>query len=125
MLFGIFDGPHESHADVLTEAKRLGDSLIVVVAQDHVVRHITGQEPANNLAERFEHLQADDGVSRVVIGDIDTTAWRIVKQHQPDVVAFTANQEALRRELTHDIDRLGKRPEIKMLHHREFITERV
>ncbi len=99
MVFGVFDGIHDGHRHFLKEAKTLGDYLIVVVAQDHIVRHLKGQEPQLNLAERFEHLKKEDGVDEVVIGDAELSSYEIVKKYRPDIIALGYDQDLLKEDL--------------------------
>lgn len=99
MVFGVFDGVHEGHRHFFREAKKLGDYLIAVVAQDHIVRHIKSREPQLNLAERFAHLKEEDGVDEVVIGDADLSVYEVVKQQRPDVIALGYDQSLLKEDL--------------------------
>ena len=43
MTFGTFDGVHQGHENLLTQAKKLGNELIVVVAQDATVLKLKGK----------------------------------------------------------------------------------
>jgi len=124
MIFGIFDGPHADHEAVLKEARRYGDHLVAVVAQDHIVEQIFGFLPTVNFAERFEKLKTEDGVDEVVIGDADMTAWRIVKQYEPDVVVFSAHQKLLEEDLRASLHRLVKKPRVEALLSSEIISPR-
>jgi FAD synthetase len=99
MAFGVFDGVHEGHRHFLKEAKALGDYLIVVVAQNHIVRHLKGHEPQLDLAERFAHLQREDAVDQVVIGDTELSVYEVVKQHKPDIIALGYDQTLLKEDL--------------------------
>lgn len=119
MVFGTFDGIHEGHRAMLREAKSLGDYLIVVVAQDHVVKHLKGHLPKMNLLERFEHLGNVDGVDKVAIGDAHLSTWEVVKRFRPDIIGIGHNQLQLKADLEESVDQLGFRSEIKILKHFE------
>ncbi len=125
MIFGIFDGSHTDHAAVLKEARRYGDHLVAVVAQDHIVESILGFLPTVNFAERFERLKTEDGVDEVVIGDADMTAWRIVKHYRPDVVVFSAHQKLLEEDVRESLHRFQKKPRIETLLSSEIISPRL
>jgi len=99
MAFGVFDGIHEGHRHFLKEAKALGDYLIVVVAQDHIVKHLKGHEPQLNLSERFEHLEREDAVDEVIIGDAELSTYEVVKKYRPDVIALGYDQTLLKKDL--------------------------
>lgn len=99
MVFGVFDGVHEGHRHFLKEAKALGDYLIAVVAQNHIVEHLKGHAPHLDLAERFAHLQREDGVDEVAVGDAELSTYEIVKQYRPDIIALGYDQKLLRDDL--------------------------
>jgi FAD synthetase len=99
MVFGVFDGVHEGHRHFLREAKALGDYLIAVLAQNHVVEHLKGRAPQLDMADRFDHLREEDGVDEVVIGDAEVSTWEVVRKHRPEVVAVGYDQTLLHEDL--------------------------
>ncbi len=115
LVFGVFDGFHAGHEVFLRDAKRLGDYLIAVVAQDHIVRHLRGNEPGANLADRFDELTASDAVDEVVIGDFELATWRTVDRYRPDVVAFGKDQNVLEADLRTHLDRITYKPTLVTL----------
>jgi len=115
MVFGVFDGIHEGHRAMLKEAKRHGDFLVAVVAQDHIVERLKGHLPRIDLTERFEHLQKEDGVDRVVIGDAELGIWGVIQRHQPDVVALGYDQAALKVDLEGHLKNSRLQPELIIL----------
>jgi FAD synthetase len=115
MVFGVFDGVHEGHEAILKEAKALGDHLIVVVAQDHIVQHLKGHQPKINLTDRFEHLKKADMVDEVVIGDAELGTWEVVKKEKPDVIALGYDQESLKADLEAHMDKFEKKPELVVM----------
>src|SRR3989344_1880079 len=116
MVFGVFDGLHEGHVAVLNEAKKFGDYIIAGVAQDHIVWELRGRLPKNKFEDRFEHLEREDLVDKVVIGDHELNSWDIVKKHRPDVVVMGYDQDVLKSELERNFAKLGFSPEIKIVH---------
>ena len=115
MVFGVFDGVHEGHRHFFREAKSLGDYLIAVLAQDHIVEHLKGHLPQSDMAERFDHLRQEDGVNEVVIGDAELSTWEVVKQHKPDVIALGYDQQALKEDLEKHLKDFGWPLELKVL----------
>ena len=115
MVFGTFDGVHEGHREFFKEARRCGDYLIAVVAQDHIIEHLKGRLPNINLAERFENLKKEDSVDEVIIGDKDLGSWEIVKMQKPDVIALGYDQHTLRESLESHLKNLEYKPEIKIM----------
>ena len=115
MVFGVFDGFHQGHEVFLREAKKLGDHLIAVVAQDHIVRHMTGADPSANLSERFEEIEHFDGVDEVVIGDFELAIWKTVERYKPDVVVFGKDQTLLAENFSKHSSNLSYRPSVVTL----------
>ena len=99
MVFGVFDLLHEGHRHFLSEAKRLGEWLITVVAQDSVVVTLKGQFPTQILAERVKNLRASGIPDEVVAGDVRQSSWECVVKYAPDVIAFGYDQKNLKRAL--------------------------
>ncbi|MBI2075335.1 MAG: adenylyltransferase/cytidyltransferase family protein [Candidatus Harrisonbacteria bacterium] len=115
MVFGVFDGMHEGHKAFLREAKKFGEHLIAVVAPNHIVEHLKGYLPEIDIAERMAHLEAEDGVGEVAVGDEKLSGWEVIKKYQPDVIALGYDQEALKADLEKNIHQLGYHPEIKVM----------
>ncbi len=112
MVFGVFDGIHEGHKALLKEARSYGEHLIAVVAQNHIVEHLKGHLPKVDIGERIAHLEAEDNVDEVVIGDAEFSSWEVVKKYQPDVIALGYDQDMLREDLEKHVEELGYVPEI-------------
>ncbi len=115
MVFGVFDGLHEGHRRFLRQAKSLGDYLIVAVAQNQVVEDLKGHQPRQDLAERFVHLEAEDQVDKMVVGDAVSGTWGIVRSEKPDVIAIGYDQETLKTELESHISEFEPVPDIIVL----------
>jgi rfaE bifunctional protein nucleotidyltransferase chain/domain len=83
---GVFDLLHPGHVRYLTEARHLGDALIVGVNSDRSVRMNKGPErPITHAEERAEVLSALTCVDAVVLFD-EETPDAIIKRLQPDVL---------------------------------------
>jgi D-beta-D-heptose 7-phosphate kinase/D-beta-D-heptose 1-phosphate adenosyltransferase len=91
---GVFDLLHPGHVRYLSDARRLGDALIVGVNSDRSVRAIKGPDrPITPEAERAEILAALGCVDGVVIFDEDTP-HAIISRLQPDVLVKGADWAA-------------------------------
>lgn len=99
MIFGVFDGIHKGHRDFFREAKTYGDYLIAVVAQDHIAEHLYGKPPTVNFADRFAHLEREDEVNQIVIGEPTTSITNLVKRHHPDAVVLSDRQNLILEDL--------------------------
>lgn len=115
MVFGVFDGLHNGHKAMLQQAKSLGDYLVAVVAQDHIVKHIKGHLPSVNMEERIGHLLSADRVDKVIAGDMELGVWEVVKQEEPDIIAVGYDQTLLRLDLEKHFRDFKKVPEIRIL----------
>ena len=88
---GVFDLLHPGHVRYLTDARRLGDALVVGVNSDRSVRVNKGpQRPINPEHERAEVLAALACVDLAVIFDEDTPQV-LITQIQPDVLVKGAD----------------------------------
>lgn len=88
---GVFDLLHPGHVRYLTDARRLGDALIVGVNSDRSVRSNKGPErPINPAEERVEVLLALECVDAAAIFDEDTPL-SIITQIQPDILVKGAD----------------------------------
>ena len=84
---GVFDLLHIGHVRYLSQARSLGDVLMVGLNSDSSVRLLKGQErPWVPELERAEVLCALSCVDYVVLFD-QTTALELVSSLQPDVYA--------------------------------------
>ena len=82
---GCFDILHAGHVRYLTEAKKLGDILVVGLNSDESVRKLKGAgRPVNPEEDRAEVLAGLRAVDHVVVFPEDT-AEELVRQLQPDV----------------------------------------
>ncbi len=83
---GCFDLIHLGHVRMLTEAKSLGDVLIVAINSDRSVRELKGpNRPILNEHERAELLAALACVDYVIIFD-DLLPRETIMAIQPDVL---------------------------------------
>ena len=88
---GVFDLLHPGHIRYLTEARRLGDALVVGVNSDRSVRANKGPErPINRAEERAEILLALSCVDAAAVFDEDTPL-SIITEIQPDILVKGAD----------------------------------
>jgi D-beta-D-heptose 7-phosphate kinase/D-beta-D-heptose 1-phosphate adenosyltransferase len=88
---GVFDLLHPGHIRYLTEARSLGDALVVGINSDRSVRAIKGPErPVSPAHERAEILLALKCVDAVVIFD-EETPRATIEAIEPDVLVKGAD----------------------------------
>lgn len=98
LLFGTFDGLHEGHKHLLSEAKKLGDRLVVVLALDAVVRRLKGRDPMHPYNERFARLSSSQLASAIIPSDKTESTYYVIHSIKPDVVVFGYDQQELRED---------------------------
>jgi FAD synthetase len=115
MASGVFDILHTGHVRYLSEARRLGDELVVVVATDNTVRR-NKHEPITPEKMRLELVQALKPVDRAILGH-EGDMFGVVEEIRPNVIALGYDQifdeKALERELAKrgmdiEVVRLGR-----------------
>lgn len=99
MVFGVFDLLHNGHRHFLSEAKRLGTKLIVVLAKDIVVQKLKGKLPRHSLSKRRQNLEAEKLADEVVTGDKKVGSWNVIRKNLPDVIALGYDQKELSKSL--------------------------
>ena len=90
MATGTFDLLHMGHIYYLKEAKKLGDTLSVVVATDSTVRRLK-HEPVNPEKIRLNLIRELKVVDDAYIGHEDDM-YKIVKDIKPDIIALGFDQ---------------------------------
>jgi FAD synthetase len=90
MATGTFDILHMGHIYYLKEAKKLGDSLAVVVATDSTVRKLK-HEPINPQEIRLNLIKELKMVDEAYIG-YENDIYKIVKEVKPDIIALGFDQ---------------------------------
>lgn len=82
---GCFDILHVGHVRYLSEARKLGDCLIIGLNSDQSVRCLKGPtRPINNEADRAEVLAALACIDYVVIFN-EHTAETLISEVKPDI----------------------------------------
>lgn len=95
LVFGTFDGLHAGHGFFLREARKQGDCLIAVLAQDETVVELKGRSPRVSLAGRLATLRASGLADEVYAGDKIIGTWSSIKKCTPDIIALGYDQDAL------------------------------
>ena|SRR3989338_103421 len=91
VVFGVFDLLHPGHLYFLSEARKQGDHLIVVVTRDARVKHEKKHKPIFSEHERLQIVAALKGVDKAMLGD-KVGEWMILKKLKPDVLCVGYDQ---------------------------------
>ncbi|NPA47804.1 MAG: FAD synthase [Thermococci archaeon] len=92
LVGGVFDILHVGHVHFLEQAKKLGDELVVIVANDETVMRDKGHRPINPAEDRAELLRALRVVDEVHIGEPGGISFDLVRRIAPDVIALGPDQ---------------------------------
>ena len=101
MATGTFDLLHLGHIYYLKEARKLGDSLAIVVATDATVRRLK-HEPVNTEEIRLNLIKEFKIVDEAYLGH-EEDMYEIVEEIKPDFIALgfdqTHNENKIKSEL--------------------------
>jgi FAD synthetase len=115
MATGTFDLLHPGHIYYLKEAKKLGDTLAVVVATDATVRRLK-HEPVNPEEIRLNLIKELKMVDKAYLGHEDDM-YEIVEEIKPDIIALGFDQihdenkiksELKKRKINAKVERLSE-----------------
>jgi FAD synthetase len=104
---GVYDVLHLGHLAALTEARSLGDALVVVVATDTTVEMLKGRKPIFPEQDRRALVEGIKPVDKAILGyeDVGMGYEQVLVDVQPDIVAFGYDQENLEKSLREIIQR--------------------
>ncbi len=88
---GVFDILHPGHVHFLTEARKLGDELVVVVARDSVAERMK-RLPFIPENIRVAMVGALKPVDRAILG-VEGNIYDILTEVRPDIVALGYDQQ--------------------------------
>ena len=126
MATGVFDLLHPGHLYFLTEAKKLGDELVVVVARDQTARRLK-HEPYVPEHVRREMVEALKPVDRAILGST-TDIYETVVRERPQLIALGYDQVWNEKEVERECARRGvpvKVVRVGPLPHNELATRRI
>ncbi len=105
MCAGTFDVIHPGHLYYLSEAKKYGDKLIVVVARDTTSQDFKKKKPIHNEKERLESVRMLKIVDEAILGK-EGNIFNIIEEIKPDVICLGYDQNVQKQQLE---DELKKR----------------
>mgnify|MGYP002346093149 CR=1 FL=1 len=93
MTFGTFDLLHPGHLYYLSEAKKLWDYLITVVARDSTVENIKKKKPRESEAIRLKNVCDCEYVDEALLGS-ETDHYAVIFEKKPDILCFGYDQRS-------------------------------
>lgn len=111
MCAGTFDIIHPGHLYYLSEAKKYGDRLAVVVARDDTSEKSKNKKPAHNEKERLESVRALNIVNEAVLGK-QGNIFDIIEELKPDVICLGYDQNVQKQQLEDELKKRGIKAEV-------------
>lgn len=99
LVFGAFDGLHDGHRFFLREARKLGERLVVCVADDRVIQELKNHASKYLIGERMNALRKSGHADKVVAGDAELNRWSAIEKYRPEIVALGYDQGRLKKKL--------------------------
>ncbi len=121
LVFGSFDLLHEGHKHFFNEAKKLGDSLHVVVARDSSIKSFKGHQPKFNENERVEHVKKLGIVDDVRLG-YEGDKWKVIEEIKPDIIALGYDQDSYTKGLEKGM--LDRKLKVKIVRLESYMPEK-
>lgn len=93
LVFGTYDKFHPGHEYFLTEAKKHGDYLAVVIARDKNVEALKGKMPRDNELIRQANVAKFSTVDKAILGLEDfSQRHAVIDQVKPDIICLGYDQ---------------------------------
>ena len=106
LVFGTFDIFHEGHRYFLSQAKKQGDFLRVVVARDKTVAQVKNKKSLNSEQQRLEKIKNSGLADEAVLGNLEDK-YAVVKDYAPDVICLGYDQEFFIENLEKKLQEFG------------------
>ena len=111
MCAGTFDIIHPGHLYYLSEAKKYGDRLVVVVARDDTSKSFKGKNPVHNEKERLEAVRMLKIVDEAVLGK-HGNIFNIIEEIKPDVICLGHDQNVQKQQLEDELSKRGIKADV-------------
>ena len=86
IAWGVWDGFHQGHLNILKKASKQCDELIVGVSTDEYVKQKKGVKTLFNYEHRKDVLNSLDFVNKVIPQDQINTKQKAVNKYKPDYI---------------------------------------
>jgi FAD synthetase len=107
LVFGTFDIFHPGHEHFLSQAKKHGDELIVVVARDSTVKQVKGELPVRDENYRLSTIEKLDYVDKAMLGHVTEDKYKIIEGIKPDMICLGYDQLAFVDGLEKELKKRG------------------
>lgn len=111
MCAGTFDIIHPGHLYYLSEAKKYGDKLIVVVARDSTSETFKKKKSMHNEKERLEAVRMLKIVDEAILGK-EGDIFNIIEEIKPDVICLGYDQNVQKQQLEDELKKRNLKAEV-------------
>ena len=111
MCAGTFDIIHPGHLFYLSEAKKYGDKLVVVVARDKTSKSFKGNKPSHSEKERLEAVRMLKIVDEAILGN-QGSIFNIIERIKPNVICLGYDQKVQKQQLEDELKKRGLKAEV-------------
>jgi cytidyltransferase-like protein len=98
---GGFEVIHRGHLHTISEARRLGDVLVVTVARDSTIRARKNREPVSDEVQRMKLLASLRQVDSAILG-VEGNIYETLERVGPDVVVLGYDQHHLEADIARE-----------------------
>lgn len=91
IMFGVFDGLHDGHLNMIDQAYEIADKIVVVLATDENCIKAKGQAPKLTAEKRRKAIKPY--VDKAIIGHPSDFLFYLVKE-KPDIIFLGYDQSA-------------------------------
>lgn len=106
---GTFDILHPGHVLYLSEARKLGDELFVIVARDSTIKH--KRKPLIPEEQRLFMVRSLRCVDHASLGS-EEDMFKPIREIDPDIIALGFNQHWDEKDLQRKLDERGIRAKV-------------
>lgn len=106
LAFGTFDVLHPGHLFYLSESRKHGDLLKVVIARDTTVLQLKGRLPIFNEKDRMAIVNSLKSVDEAVLGDA-IHHCRIIEKIKPDIICLGYDQDITTQKLSLQLKKMN------------------
>lgn len=106
MVLGTFDFFHKGHINLLKQARKYGDYLIIVVARDKTVKKVKGAFSLNREDERLKTISQSGLADKVILGSLNDK-YSAIKKYAPRVICLGYDQIFFVSNLRNNLNKLN------------------
>lgn len=93
LTFGSFDPLHDGHRSLFSQARKLSDELLVIVATDNVIEQTKGRPVHLPQAERLALVQAEPLVTHAQLGEDKAESYKLLRKLVFDILVVGYDQQ--------------------------------